>query len=131
MEQCRGLGYLDDSRLAARFARDRAVYRAWSPRRIRHALRDRGVDDTIADDASRLPDELVEEALRKAARRAESRARPEWWKAGEGRARMVSSLLRSGFHPDDAHRTVSALAAQREASHHASDDQPGDPEGVS
>ena len=131
VERCRELDYVDDRRLGERFARDRAIHRAWSPRRIRHALRARGVADEVAEETSRLPDELVEGALCKAARRAELRGRPEWWRAGEGRARMVSSLIRSGFHPDDAHRTVSDLAAQREASEHAEDDQSGDPNGVS
>jgi regulatory protein len=131
VERCSEMGYLDDDRLASRFAESRAALKGWGPKKIRHELIGRGVCEQVADRASRLPGELVEKATEVALRRAETRAKPEWWRAGEGRARMVSSLLRRGFHADDAHRRVKLAAAQREASDHAENDQPGDPEGVS
>lgn len=131
LSRCREMGYLDENRLAKRFAEVRAIQRGWGPVRIRHELKARGVSDDLASEAADLPDDIFERAFALALKRAEVRAKLGWWRAGEGRSRMVSSLVRRGFDPEHAYRKVADLAAQREVSDHAIDDQPGNPEGVS
>ena len=129
--RCSEMGYLDDSRLATRFAELRAPSRGWGPARIRAELGKRGVEEAIAINASELSEVIFEQALTTALRRAEVRARDDWWKTREGRSRMISSLLRRGFEPEDAHKSVGRLCKIREAADHAINDQPGDPEGIS
>ncbi len=124
------MGYLDDVRLAARFAQLRAPTRGWGPSRIRAELIARGVEEAVAETASRIPQSLRRAAIETALRRAENRARTRWWTTGEGRARMVSSLIRRGFESEEARRAVNGLAATREADDET-DDQPGDPAGIS
>jgi len=128
--RCSEMRYLDDRRLAARFAQLRGPARGWGPNRIRAELIARGVEESIAGEASRISGEVFEAALGTALRRAENRARAGWWATGEGRARMVSSLIRRGFEPEEARRAVEGRAAIREADDET-DDQPGDPAGIS
>ncbi len=131
LDRCADMGYLDDSRLATRFAELRAPSRGWGPARIRAELGKRGVEEAIAINASELPEAVLEQAMTTALRRAEVRARDDWWKTREGRSRMISSLLRRGFEPEDARKSVGRLCRIREAADHAINDQPGDPEGIS
>ncbi len=131
LNRCADMGYLDDGRLAFRFAELRAPSRGWGPTRIRAELGKRGVDEAIAIKASELPDVILDQAMTTALRRAEVRARNDWWQTREGRSRMISSLLRRGFEPEEARRSVGQMCLLREAADHAINDQPGDPEGIS
>ena len=131
LERCADMGYLDDSRLASRFAELRAPSRGWGPARIRAEFGKRGVDEAIAIKASELSEVIFDQAMETALRRAEVRARDGWWRTGEGRSLMISSLLRRGFEPEEAHRAVGRQCAIRGATDHAINDQPGDPEGIS
>lgn len=129
--RCEEMGYLDDARLARRFAELRAPVKGWGPTRIRMELTARGVDESTAERASHLDRIVFESALETAVRRAVIRARPGWWRTGEGRSRMISSLIRRGFDPSEARREVGRQCASREAADHATNDQPGDPDGIS
>lgn len=129
--RCAEMGYLDDAALAFRFAELRGPARGWGPLRVRAELMARGVDQVIAARASDLPGEIFQQAMATAIRRAETRARAGWWRTGEGRALMVSSLLRRGFEPEEARRAMGRQCKMREAEDHANDDQPGNPEGIS
>jgi len=131
LRRCTEMGYLDDVRLAFRFAELRAPSRGWGPTRVRMELMARGVDESVAVEASDLSSQLLAQALETALRRAEVRAREGWWRTGEGRSRMISSLIRRGFEPERARRTVDRQRVTREAEDHANNDQPGDPEGIS
>ena len=131
LERCADMGYLDDVRLALRFAELRAPSRGWGPARIRSELGRRGVDEAIAVKASELAGPIFDQAMATALRRAEVRARDDWWQIREGRARMISSLLRRGFESEVARRAVGRQCALREAADHAINDQSGDPEGIS
>ncbi len=123
VERCRELGLVDDERVAARFVEARAVDRGWGPHRLAAELRRRGVDDRLAQRLARLPDDVAERSLSTALRKTELRARPGWWRDGNRRARMVSSLLTRGFEADTAIAAVDELAASREKQHHAVDEQ--------
>jgi len=46
-----------------------------------------------------------------------------WWRDGQRRARMVSSLITRGFEADVAIAAVEELAASRENQRHGLDDQ--------
>lgn len=129
--RCTDMGYLNDTALADRFAELRAPSRGWGPNRIRAELMTRGVDELISIKASQVSGEVYDQAMATALRRAEVRARDGWWRTGEGRSLMISSLLRRGFEPEEARRAVGRQCAKREAADHAIDDQPGDPEGIS
>ncbi len=129
--RCTDMGYLDDLKLAFRFAELRAPARGWGPVRMRAELEKRGVEEAIAAQASELPAAIFEQAMETALRRAEVRARDHWWRTGEGRSRMISSLLRRGFEPEEARQSVGRTCRLREAADHAINDQPGDPEGIS
>ena len=131
LNHCTEMGYLDDATLAKRFAELRAPSRGWGPTRIRAELMTRGVDEATSVKASELPGSVHEQAMATALRRASARARDGWWRTGEGRSLMISSLLRRGFEPEEARRTVGRQRVKREAADHAIDDQPGDPEGIS
>jgi regulatory protein len=130
LAHCAERGFLDDEKLARRFAELRAPDRGWGPRRIEAELRRRGVADGVAAEASSLDSELLSRALATALRRAERRAADGWWRLHERRARMVSSVVSRGFDVDDATRSVAELAAERKRQHHARHDQPGDPLGL-
>jgi len=131
LDRCCDFGYLDDLKLALRFAELRAPSRGWGPARMRAELGKRGVEEAIAARASDLPPEIFNKAMETALRRAEVRARDGWWRTGEGRSRMVSSLIRRGFEPEEARSSVGRMCRLREAADHAINDQPGDPEGIS
>jgi len=128
LERCEELGYLGDRALAARFAESRAIHRGWSPRKIRAELQKRGVEEAVAREASVLDEEKRCSALKKALRRAESRAVREWWRGGDGRRPLLSSLLRRGFDAEESIRAVDELAAERERQHDEKTDEPGNPE---
>ncbi len=131
LRRCGDMGYLDDATLADRFAELRAPLRGWGPSRIRAELTSRGVSEATAAKASELSEAVLDQAMATALRRASARARDGWWRTGEGRSLMISSLLRRGFEPEEAHRAVGRQCAIREAADHAINDQPGDPEGIS
>jgi len=128
LERCEELGYLGDEALAKRFAESRALNRGWSPRKIRAELQKRGVEEALAREASALDEELRRVALKKALRRAESRAAEGWWRGGDGRRPLLSSLLRRGFDAEESFRAVDELAAERERQHDEATDEPGNPE---
>ena len=131
LNRCADMGYLDDATLADRFAELRAPSRGWGPARLRAELRTKGVDEAISQKASELPEAILDQAMATALRRASARAREGWWRTGEGRSLMISSLLRRGFDPEEARRAVGRQCVIREAADHAIDDQPGNPEGIS
>ena len=121
------LDLIDDERLAGRFAELRAVDRGWGRHRLEMELRKRGVDRHLAERASRLDDELMNQAMQNALRRVAARAKEGWWRLPEGRARLVKSLIGRGFATDQAYEAIARLAADKESSDHETDDQPGDP----
>jgi regulatory protein len=123
IERCQELDLLNDERVAQRFVEVRAADRGWGPHRLAAELRQRGLP---ADDADRLSDgskELAADAMRTALRKLELRAPSRWWRDGQRRARMVSSLITRGFEAEVAIAAVDDLAASRENQHHALDDQ--------
>ncbi len=130
VDRCRELGYLDDAAVAARFVELRAVSRGWGPRRLRAELLKRGAPAEVAAEASRLDPETGRRALANALERAERRAPEGWWRLHERRARMVSSLINRGFDTRAAIEAVDRLAAEREKTDHAIDDERGDPHDI-
>jgi len=123
LRRCAELGLLDDERVARRFVELRAVSRGWGPRRLEAELRQRGVDKGLAAAAARLEPEDLGGALDSALRRTEIRAPNDWWRLPDRRARMISSLIARGFEASDAIDAVERLAAARERSDDALDDQ--------
>jgi regulatory protein len=123
IERCTDLGLLDDERVGLRFVEVRAASRGWGPRRLAGELRQRGVSREDAERLASLPPDLGEEALRTALRKLEVRAPFAWWRDGQRRARMVSSLITRGFEAEVAIAAVDALAASRENHNDALDDQ--------
>ena len=117
------LGLVDDLRVAERFVEVRAASRGWGPRRLAAELVARGLDHADAERMAAVPPELAEQSLRTALRKAEMRAPEGWWRDGQRRARMVSSLITRGFEAEDAIAAVNELAASRENQRHALDDQ--------
>jgi len=120
--RCEELDLLNDERVAHRFVEVRASDRGWGPHRLAAELRQRGLSADDADRLSDLPEELAADAMRKALRKLEVRAPAGWWRDGQRRARMVSSLITRGFEADVAIAAVDDLAASRE-NNHALDDQ--------
>jgi regulatory protein len=121
--RCEELDLLNDERVAERFVEVRAADRGWGPRRLAAELRQRGLSSDDAERFADVPDELAEGAMRTALRKLEIRAPAEWWRDGQRRARMVSSLITRGFEADVAIAAVDDLAASREKQNHALDDQ--------
>ena len=120
--RCEELDLLNDERVAHRFVEVRAAERGWGPHRLAAELRKRGMS---ADDADRLSDpseDLAAAAMRTALRKLEVRAPAGWWRDGQRRARMVSSLITRGFEAEVAIAAVDDLAASRE-NNHALEDQ--------
>lgn len=120
------IGLLDDETLAERFVEFRSVDRGWGPHRLANELRRRGVDSSIAEQASRLDDEVHARALETAVRRVVVRAKDGWWRLPELRARLVKSLIARGFSTDVAYRAICRIADERESSDDETHDQPGD-----
>jgi regulatory protein len=121
--RCRELDLLNDERVAQRFVEVRAADRGWGPHRLAAELRHRGLSSDDADRLSELSEELAVSAMRTALRKLEVRAPAEWWRDGQRRARMVSSLITRGFEAEVAIAAVDVLAASRENQKHALDDQ--------
>jgi regulatory protein len=123
LTRCRALDLLDDERIADRFVEVRAADRGWGPHRLAAELRRRGVSAADSDRLSRLSNGLAEMAMGTALRKLELRAPRGWWRDGQRRARMVSSLITRGFDAEVAIAAVDDLAASREKHNHALDDQ--------
>jgi regulatory protein len=123
IERCAGLGLIDDERVAERFVEVRAASRGWGPRRLAAELQKRGMSHADAERLASLPPGLGDDAVRTALRKLEGRAPAEWWRDGQRRARMVSSLITRGFEAEVAIAAVNALAASRENHNDALDDQ--------
>jgi regulatory protein len=121
--RCEAIELLNDERVAGRFIEIRAADRGWGPRRLAAELRQRGISSADADRLSRLSTDLAEMAMSTALRKLEVRAPHEWWRDGQRRARMVSSLITRGFEAEVAIAAVDELAASREKHNHALDDQ--------
>ena len=120
--RCEGLGLLNDEQVAHRFVEVRAADRGWGPHRLAAELRQRGMTADDADRLANLTEELAADAMRTALRKIEVRAPAGWWRDGQRRARMVSSLITRGFEAEVAIAAVDDLAASREINH-ALDDQ--------
>jgi regulatory protein len=121
--RCEGLDLINDERVAVRFVEVRAVDRGWGPHRLMAELRQRGMSADDADRIANLSDEMAAGAMRTALRKLEVRAPASWWRDGQRRARMVSSLITRGFDAEIAIAAVDELAASRENQSHALDDQ--------
>jgi regulatory protein len=121
--RCEDLDLLNDERVALRFVEVRAADRGWGPHRLAAELRQRGMPSGDADRLSDVSEELAVAAMRTALRKLEVRAPAEWWRDGQRRARMVSSLITRGFEAEVAIAAVDVLAASRENQSHALDDQ--------
>jgi len=120
--RCEELDLLNDERVAHRFVEVRAADRGWGPHRLAAELRQRGLSSDDAERLSDLSEELATDAMRTALRKLEVRAPAGWWRDGQRRARMVSSLITRGFEAEVAIAAVDDLAASRE-NNHALDDQ--------
>jgi len=123
IDRCEELGLIDDERVAERFVEVRAASRGWGPRRLAAELQKRGMSHADAERLATLPPGLAEGAVRRALRKLEVRAPARWWRDGQRRARMVSSLVTRGFEAEVAIAAVNALAAFRENDNDALDDQ--------
>lgn len=122
ISRCEEFDLLDDERVALRFVEVRAADRGWGPHRLVAELRQRGLSSDDAERLSDLSEELATGAIRTALRKIEVRAPAGWWRDGQRRARMVSSLITRGFEAEVAIAAVDNLAASRE-NNHALDDQ--------
>ena len=121
--RCQDLGLVDDERVAERFVEVRAATRGWGPNRLAAELRKRGVAPDDAERMARVSSELGEKAMRTALRKIEVRAPERWWQDSQRRARMISSLIARGFETDAAISAVTEMAAFRENTTDALDDQ--------
>ena len=121
--RCEALGLVNDERVGARFVEVRAASRGWGPRRLAAELQARGLSPSDAERLAAVPPDVAVESVRTALRKLEARAPSDWWRDGQRRARMVSSLITRGFEADVAIAAVSELAASREMNDHAFDDQ--------
>lgn len=122
INRCAELDLVNDERVGERFVEIRAADRGWGPHRLAAELRHRGVSSADAERQSRVSDELAAAAMATALRKLEQRAPAQWWRDGQRRARMVSSLITRGFEAEAAIAAVDELAASREINH-ALDDQ--------
>ena len=82
-----------------------------------------GLSHADAERLASLQPGLGRDAVRTALRKLEVGAPAEWWRDGQRRARMVSSLITRGFEAEVAIAAVNALAASRENHNDALDDQ--------
>ncbi len=123
ISRCEELDLLNDERVAHRFIEVRAAERGWGPHRLAAELRQRGVAADDADRFSELSEEMAAEAMRTALRKIEVRAPAAWWRDGQRRARMVSSLITRGFEAEVAIAAVDEMAASRENQRNGLDDQ--------
>jgi regulatory protein len=121
--RCQELGLVDDERVAERFVEVRAATRGWGPNRLAAELRKRGVPRDDAERMARVSPEMDEEAMRTALRKLEVRAPEKWWQDSQRRARMISSLIARGFEADAAISAITEMAASREKTADALDDQ--------
>jgi regulatory protein len=121
--RCEELDLINDERVAERFVEVRSRDRGWGPHRLAAELRQRGIAAGDAERIAYLSEKMAADAMRTALRKIEVRAPAGWWRDGQRRARMVSSLITRGFEAEVAIAAVDDLAASRENHKHALDDQ--------
>ena len=121
--RCEDLGLVNDERVAERFVEVRAATRGWGPNRLAAELQKRGVPRNDAERMATVSSKLGEEAIRTALNKLEVRAPERWWQDSQRRARMISSLIARGFAADVAISAVTEMAASRENTTDALDDQ--------
>jgi regulatory protein len=105
----RGERFLDDAGLASRYARSRIAHQGLGRRRIREALREKGVESSVVESG-------LAEALRDVSESAalDSQAR-RYWRLHEREEprrrlrRLWALLLRRGFPADLVHARLRAL----------------------
>ncbi len=95
-------GAIDDRRFATEFAADKRELRGWGPDRIREALRERGVEaelieEALAGDGHEAQLERALELLRGRAERLDDE---------RSRARALAFLARRGYDSDVAYDAV-------------------------
>ena len=86
--------YVDDSRYAASFAREKSSIAGWGPVKIRHALSAKGIARSVADDALREIDPERSEA------RMEKLLTAKWRLLKEdpqGRLKLIRYALSRGY----------------------------------
>ena len=110
LEKCRQWGYLNNRRLAERIVADGVALKHHGPARLRHTLRSRGIEDTLAEDvlsnASENQPPPVEQAIAalKSKQRSYARLEPD-----VARRRMIAFLQRRGFGFDTIREALGLL----------------------
>jgi len=111
IERLTALGYLDDQQFAAFWVRDRNQFKPTSPRAMQYELRQKGISDTIIQEA--LANLDAEDAAYRAAHGHMRRLRGTEQRAF--RDKMYVFLQRRGFSFDLARRVVTRLIEEIDA----------------
>lgn len=102
--------FIDDERFAHAFVNDKFVYQHWGRVKIRYALRQKGIEDSVI---SQMLEEVVDEelyleacvdALRPKARGMEQPLSPN------DRARLFRFAAQRGFEPDIISKAISEIS---------------------
>lgn len=105
LEHLRRAGFLNDSRFARAFARDKALLSRWGPRKIAMALRIKGISSNdISKSLAEVPEEVFEENLVVLLGSKGSKGKASLWRAAAMRGYapdMISRLLRTDFSEFD------------------------------
>lgn len=100
MDELRERGFLDDSRYARAFARDKVRFSGWGRMKIRGALAAKGIGGKAADAAlAAIEPADYADALSRAAR---AKARQIDLSTREGRVKLFRHLISRGFEYDAA-----------------------------
>ncbi len=111
VERLMALGYLDDAAFAAFWVRERCVFKPIARRALRYELRQKGLADSVIDEALALVDEAgsVYKAAEAHARKLRGLTRQQF------AAKMAGFLQRRGFSHSDVRTAIRQLADDLEA----------------
>ncbi len=109
-------GFVDDSRYAPLFVRDKARFSGWGPLKVRMQLKAKGVDESVIDDAIAAFDsaewhDILLRALRSKLRTAPGPAgeEPDLSYGSKLYASVVRFALQRGFDYEEARRAIEEL----------------------
>lgn len=101
--------YIDDSRFAGAFARDKAYFHAWGKRKIRYALVLKKIDSaTISEALDSIDEKDYKEVIARLVSRKAQKYDPHIY---EERAKIVRSLAMKGYEPGLISKAISEYVA--------------------
>lgn len=109
VEKLKEMKYIDDSRFAGAYARDKASFHGWGKRKIRYALVLKKIDSaTISEALDSIDEKVYKDVIE---RLVKSKAQKYDPRVYEERAKILRSLAMKGYEPTLISKAISEYVA--------------------